>query len=345
MTPGRLLPILFLPALALSACAPRPQDCARADVFCAGLVTDFGPINEGINQEAWQGLQDARSEGLVDRIDAIETIDARDRDKNISIFAKAGYDVIITVGPSISDETVAAARKYPKLKFIGVEQAQDLKIPNLSGLVFQEDRSGFLAGALAALTTQTKRVAALCEAKFIDPMRRYCDGFQAGAKYIDPEVHVTVSYRDGPQEKLFNDPEWGSTGALRTVSDGADVLFAAGGGTADAALDTAARQGAYVIGAETDQYMRLIEIRPRLISSAINDVRSGVNESMRLIRAGQFPSGNFYGQTRLAPFHEWKPQIPQSTKDRLLLIDKSLAEGAILTGIPWSEIEPATPIP
>ena len=207
-------------------------------------------------------MQDAKAERLVDRIDAIETIDARDRAKNISTFAEDGYDVIITVGASISDETMAAAQKYPNLLFIGVEQPQDPKLSNLTGLVFHEDRSGFLSGALAALTTQTNRVAALCEEKFIDPMRRYCDGFQAGAKYINPGVNVTVSYRDGSQEKLFNDPDWGRAHGIGGRQRGADVLFAAGDETADAALETAAQQKVDVIGAETDPYLRLVDVRP-----------------------------------------------------------------------------------
>lgn len=340
MTPIRFLCIIFLAALLVPACAPLPQDCARADVFCVGLVTDFGSINEGINQEAWQGLLDAQAEHLVDRTDAIETIDARDRARNISTFAEDGYAVIITVGASISDETLAAAQKYPNISFIGVEQPQVIKLPNLSALVFHEDRSGFLSGALAALTTQTQRVAALCEAKSIDSMRRYCDGFQAGAKYIDPGVQVTVSYREGPQEKLFNDPDWGRAEALKAVNDGADILFAAGGGTADAALESAAQQGVSVIGAETDPYTRLIDVRPMLVTSAINDIRAGVNESIRLTRASQFPSGNYFGDTMLAPFHEWDRQIPQTTKDRLIFIEKGLSDGSILTGIPWSENQP-----
>ncbi len=342
---NRSLFVVLLPALMLSACAPRPQDCARADVFCAGLVTDFGPITEGINQEAWQGLQDAKSEGLADRVDAIETIDVRDRAKNISTLAEDGYDVIVTVGASISAETTDAALKYPKISFIGVEQPQDSKLPNLSGLVFQEDRSGFLSGALASLMTQTHRIAALCEAKFVDPMRRYCDGFQAGAEYINPGVHVTVSYRDGAQEKLFNDPDWGRAQALSAVSDGADVLFAAGGETADAALEAAAQQGTYVMGAETDAYTRMSEVRPMLVTSAVSDIRSGVKELLGLARNHQFPSGDFLGQVVLAPFHEWDSQIPQSTKDRLGLIAKGLSDGSIITGIPWSEAIVPTPTP
>jgi basic membrane protein A and related proteins len=329
--------LIILPFLIFSACAPTPSDCFRAEVFCAGLVTDFGPIHEGIHREAWLGLQDAEAGHLVDRIDVIETVDARDRATNISTFAENGYDVIITVGASISDETVIAAQKYPKLLFIGVEQPQESSLPNLTELVFHEDRSGFLSGALAAMTTHTNRIAALFEAKFIDPMRRYCDSFQAGAKYINPVVDVRVSYREGPQENLFNDPDWGHAAALEVVNDGADVLFAAGNETADAALDTAAEERLGVIASETDPYLRMTELRPWLMTSAINDIRTGIRELMRLTRAGKFPSGNYFGQTRLAAFHEWERQVPQSSKDRLNIIEKGLGDGSIEIGIPWME--------
>ena len=337
--------LIFLPFLILSACAPTPSDCSRAEILCAGLVTDFGSIHEGINQEAWLGLQDAEARHLVDRIDAIETIDARDRAKNITTFAEDGYDVIITVGASISDETVTAAQRYPRLLFIGVEQPQAPTLSNLTGLVFHEDRSGFLSGALAAMTTHTNRIAALCEAKFIDPMRRYCDGFQAGSKYVNAVVNVTVSYREGPQGNLFNDPDWGHRAALEVVNEGADILFAAGNETADAALETAAQQRVNVIAAGTDPYMRMNELRPWLITSAINDIRTGILEMMGLTRDGRFPSGNYFGRTRLAPFREWERQVSQSSKDRLYFIEKGLGDGSIKTGIPWLVISSSTQNP
>jgi basic membrane protein A len=236
----RLSFLLLISTLVLTACTPRPQDCAKADVFCAGLVTDYGSIRGGINHEAWLGLQDAKAEGLVDRIDAIETVDIRDQTENIATFAVEGYDVIVTVGASISEETLTAARNYPNPLFIGVEQPQESEVPNLAGLVFHEEHSGFLSGALAALITQTQYVGAVCEAKFIDAMRRYCDGFRAGARYINPQIHVIVSYRENSTNDLFNNPVWGQTTALQEVEEGADVLFAAGGDTADAALEAAA---------------------------------------------------------------------------------------------------------
>ena len=306
-------------------------------MFCVGLVTASGSIDDGINKQAWLGLQDAKAEGLADRIDTIETVDLRDRQANIQTFINDGYDVIITVGSSITNETIAAAQKNPKIEFIGVEQTQDETLSNLTGLVFHEERSGFLAGALAASITQTNHIAAICEAKFIDAMRRYCDGFKAGAQYTNANVNATIVYRTGSNQNLFNDPDWGSQTALQAVNDGADVIFAAGGNTADAALETAAGQGAYVIGSETDRYEDLTDIRSRLASSAINDVRTGVRDLIQLARTNQLPAGNFFGQIELAPFHDLDQQIPQSAKDQLNQLAQELSSNPLIDDVPYQK--------
>ena len=335
MNLNRLPFIILFFILIFSSCAPRTADCVRPDVFCVGLVTASGSVDDGINQQAWLGLQDAKADGLADRIDTIETVDSHDRTANIQTFINDGCDVIITVGSSLTNETIAAAQKNPKVKFIGVEQTQNKIYPNLTGLVFHEERNGFLAGALAASITQTNRVAAICEAKFIDAMRRYCEGFKAGAQYINPKINIDVVYRTGPNQNLFNDPDWGTQTAHQGVKDGADVIFAAGGTTADAALETTAGQGAYVIGSETDEYESLMDIRSRLVSSAINDVRTGVRDLMRLARNNQLPTGNFFGPITLAPFHDLDSQIPQSVKDQSNRLTQELTDNPSIDNVPY----------
>lgn len=332
---GLLVTGVLVTGLLITSCAPRPTDCARVDVFCAGLVTASGPLSDGINQQAWLGLRDAEAEGFVDRIDYIETVDSRDRAANIQTLVDDGYDVIITVGGAMADETIASAQKNPRLKFIGVEQTQDTAYPNLTGLVFHEERSGFLSGTLAALLTQTNRVAALCEAKFIDEMRRYCDGFKAGAQYIRPNVNATIVYRTGSNQDLFDDTDWGSRAALQMTREGADVVFAAGGNTANAALETAVAEGAYVIGSETDPYENLTDIRSKLVSSALNDVRSGIRDLMQSAQAKQLPAGNYFGRIALAPFHDLDRQIPPDVKDRMAQLVQELSRNPGIDKVPY----------
>ena len=63
--------------------------------------------------------------GLLDRVDFIETVDTRDREANIASFAASGYDIIITVGAGMSEETLAVAGDFPALYFIGVQQSPE----------------------------------------------------------------------------------------------------------------------------------------------------------------------------------------------------------------------------
>jgi basic membrane protein A len=332
---GRFLCLALLGVLTSSACGPRPQDCASPSVFCVGLVTDFGTVSEGIAREAWLAVQDAKAAGLVDRADYIETLDSRDRAANVATFADAGYDVVVTSGSAMSDATTAAARKYATLEFIGVEQPQPEQVPNLTGLVFHEERSGFLAGALAAMITTTGRIAAVCEAKYVDPIRRYCDGFQTGAEFARRDVSVTVSYRDGAPELLFRDNEWGAATAVQQVNEGADIIFAAGAQTADAALVAAARAGALVMGTETDVYERLPSVRAQLVTSAINDIRSGVLDLLQLVRKGGLPDGEYAGQVGLAPYHDQDGRIPSDTRTRIEDIRSRLLSGTLRLDVPY----------
>lgn len=304
-------------------------------MYCVGLVTDYGGVGTGIQHEAWLALQDAKASGLVDRVDRIETVDTRDRLANIETFASRGYDVIVTVGSSISGETGVAAQQHPDLLFIGVEQPQKTAIKNLAGLIFHEEQSGFLAGALAAMVTRTQHVAAVCESKFLDPIRRYCEGFHAGANYLEPSVSVSVVYRDGSSENVYQDMAWGQAEALSQVQNGADVVFAAGGDTAVAALEAAAAQHVQVIGTESDLFPESVTLQPELLTCAVNDVRAGVLDLLQRARNGQFPAGDFFGQTGLSPFHDLENTIPVSVRDRILQLEQALDNGSLQLDIPY----------
>ncbi len=117
-----LVAAMLLPACGSAASAP---DCKSADVFCVGIVTDVGKIDDkSFNQSAWEGGKMAEKD-LGAKLQYIETTDAKDYDKNISTFADANYDVIVTVGFALGEATAKAAAAYANTKFIGVDQFQD----------------------------------------------------------------------------------------------------------------------------------------------------------------------------------------------------------------------------
>src|ERR1044071_10490947 len=146
-----LLAALLVAAMLLPACAPAAADCTSDQVFCVGLVTDIGKINDkSFNQSAWEGVQQAQKE-LGAQVEYIETSNPKDYAKNIAAFGDEKYDVIVTVGFALGDATVAAGTTYPNTDFIGVDQFQAKPVDGIAGLNFPEDKAGFLVGALAAM--------------------------------------------------------------------------------------------------------------------------------------------------------------------------------------------------
>jgi basic membrane protein A len=330
--------IAFFLGLSLAACnlpSLSVTDCTRPEVFCVGLVTAYGKVDDhGLNQSAWEGVQQAQAEGLINRADFIETIDARDRAKNIQTFLDDGYDLIVTVGISMDEDTRLAADDWPDRRFIGVDQPQTESRPNLAALTFPEDQGGFLAGALAGLTTQTGKVAALCEVESLASMWRTCEGFRVGVRYADPELRARVIYKsEGGTGELFNDPAWGVEQALFVLEGGTDILFAAGGETARAALETAAARSVYVIGADEDMFYQL-KAADYVLSSVVKQAGTGVYGLIRLAVEGQLPAGETRGAYALGSYHSLERQVPPTVRERLEQIRRGLTDGSIQTGVP-----------
>lgn len=308
-------------------------DCSSPDVFCIGLVTDVGEIDDkSFNQSAWEGVQQAGEE-LGAKIDYIETGDAKDYGNNIGLFANNDYDVIVTVGFALAEATATAAAEYPDIDFIGVDQFQGEPVENVAGLIFSEDKAGFLAGALAAMLSESGKVAAVLGTDLVPPVVAFKEGYEGGARYINPDIELISTYHPGGMDVAFTDPEWGATTAKQALDQGADVVFGAGGKTGNGALiEVAGSEGSYCIGVDSDQWETVPEAHDCLVSSAMKLITPGVFDLIKLSNDGEFPSGNFVGDVGLASFHDFDAEIPQDVKDSLTEIEAGLQDGSIETG-------------
>lgn len=309
----------------------KPSDCSRQDVFCTGLVTDvLGIDDHGINQDTWAGLQDAKINRLTDRIEYIESVDPRDYGKNITYFAEQGYDVIITTGVGLSDETLHSADLYPDSVFVGMNQPYEETRANLISITFLEDQIGFVAGVSAAKISETRIVGAVCETSGIDSMWRYCEGFRAGALFADKNIVVQVIYREnGDREKLFLDEDWGYDTARKLIRRGADVIFAAGGVTGQGALHAAADMKIKAIGAERDQRAVLGESSSSVLTSIYGNASFEVQSLMRVLK-GRGVYEPHLSQIKYAPLDE---NFPESYTQDLNLLLFSLYTGEIKTNV------------
>lgn len=309
-------------------------DCASEEVFCVGVVTDVGEIDDkSFNQSAWEGAQTAADE-LGAQIDFIETQDAKDYAANIGLFANDGYDVIVTVGFALGEATLEAASQYPDIDFIGVDQFQAAEVANVAGLIFNEDKAGFMAGALAAMLSESGTVGAVLGTDLVPPVVAFKEGYENGAAYINPDIELISTYHPGGLDVAFTDPEWGASTAKQALDQGADVIFGAGGKTGNGALiEVASADGAYCIGVDSDQWQTVPEAHSCLVSSAMKLITPGVFDLIQLSLDGEFPAGNFVGDVGLAPFYDFDgAAVTDEMKAQLDEINDGLLDGSIETG-------------
>ncbi len=332
-----LVAIMLVAAAILSACGGgASDDCASEDVVCIGLVTDVGEVDDkSFNQSAWEGAQAAGENLGAVKVEYIETKDAKDYGPNLQLFLDQGYDVIVTVGFAMGEATLEAAGNNPNTYFIGVDQFYDASTApsNVVGLVFHEDQSGFLAGALAAMLNESGTIAGVYGTDLIPAVVAFNEGYQAGALYINPDITVISTYHPGGMDVAFTDPEWGATTAAQAIDNGADVLFGAGGKTGNGAIiEAAGYEGVYCIGVDSDQWLTVPEAHPCLVSSAMKLITPAIVDIVDLYAAGNAPSGLFFGSAGLAPFHDFDSKISQDIKDSLSTIEAGLLDGSISTG-------------
>jgi basic membrane lipoprotein Med (substrate-binding protein (PBP1-ABC) superfamily) len=301
------------------------------------LVTDLGRVNDGtFNQYAFEGMEAAVADfGLTS--DYVETQAQTDYEANIQSCLDEGYDAIVTVGFLIADGTRAAAEANPDVFFIGVDQFVAEPLPNYVGLQFREDQGGFLAGALAALMTETGTVAGVYGIA-IPPVVKFRNGFEQGARFINPDIETLGVYIDD-----FLAPDRGAAAAEQLIGEGADVIFGAGGPTGSGAIAFAAAEGVRVIGVDQDEYFTTFGEgetpgAENLISSAVKRVDNGVYQMIELLVNGEgFPEEGMYVLSvendgiGFAPAHD--SDVPEEVTAQLEEILAGLVDGSIETGV------------
>jgi basic membrane lipoprotein Med (substrate-binding protein (PBP1-ABC) superfamily) len=333
-----LITVMLAFIVVLSACTGATTGGGgAAGVTKVCLVTDVGKVNDGtFNQFAYEGFVKAAKEFNLEN-KYIETQASTDYETNINTCVSEGFQVVVTIGFLIAEATEKAAIANPNVYFIGVDEGWKEAHPNLVSVVFREDQSGFLAGALAAQMTKSGTVAGVYGID-IPPVKKFRNGFENGVKYVKPDVKALGVYIPD-----FVAPDKGASAAEQFIGEGADVIFGAGGPTGSGGIAAAAKKNILVIGVDQDEYFTTFasgknEGSKNLISSAMKRVDVAVYEMLKLLATGgKFPESSYAtfeaknGGVAFAPPHD--ASVPAEVTAKLNEILKGLADGSIDTGV------------
>ncbi|MGM0414004.1 MAG: BMP family lipoprotein [Bacillota bacterium] len=252
-----------------------------------GIVLSTGGLGDlSFNDAAYRGLQRANDE-LGIEFQYIEPSDTAEDETSLRRFASRGSDLVIGVGFQMADTLETVAQDYPDVKFAHVDQDfGDEILDNVVSLNFNEWEGSFLAGALAALVSDTGVIGYVggVDSSLI---QRFEGGYYQGAKYIDEDIEVLRRYADD-----FGDPARGREIALGMIDDDADVIYHAAGGTGTGVFQAAEEEDIYAIGVDSNQNY----IAPGyIIASMLKKVDNAVFDIVKAVDEGTYEGGeNLY---------------------------------------------------
>jgi len=147
--------------------------------------------------------------------------------------------------------------------------------PNVRSVVFNEHEGSYLVGMMAAQASKSGTVGFI-GGMDIPLIRKFACGYVQGVKSVNPDATV-IQNMTGTTPAAWNDPVKGSELTKAQIAQGADVVYAAAGGTGVGILQTAADEGILSIGVDSNQnYMH----SGKVLTSMMKRVDNAVYDAM-----------------------------------------------------------------
>jgi basic membrane protein A and related proteins len=339
------------PATGLAACGEQDS----GDAFLIGGVTDVGQLEDkSFNEGGWCGTI-AGATAVGGSAEVIVTEDPADYQPNMQTFIDQGYEIIVTYGFALGNDTAIAAKANPEVQFIGLDQpvcvdeagdpdptfacpgdAAEL-LPNYQGLVFAEAQAGYLAGIVAGTITESNVIGAVGGIESIPAVKAYIGGYENGARSVNPDVEVIITYVSEDITTAFNDPTTGASLAEQMIGQDADVIFQVAGLSGQGALEASCDADVYGIGVDVDQSLALPDLTC-IVTSAEKKLVDAVSEAIQ--RAAD---GSAVGGTLLLDAASDPPKVgvsPFHNHEDLLTDDVQAALDEATAGMAAGDLDP-----
>jgi basic membrane protein A and related proteins len=291
-------------AMVLAACSSSKKEGggggattgAAKKTVKVGLAYDVGGRGDkSFNDLAAAGLEKAKKSLNIDtkELSAVQGESDQQKQSRLDLLATSGYNPIVAVGFAYEAALKAVAPKYPNIHFAIIDDDQ-VKSPNVEGLLFHEEQSSFLVGVAAALATKTKNVGFIGGVKGTGLIEKFQAGYVAGVHAVDPTIKVQVAYLSvAPTFTGFNDPATAKITAKGQFDAGADVIYHAAGGSGSGLFNAAKAAGKLAIGVDSDQYQTApADEKSLILTSALKGVDTAVYNFITDDANGKFQAGS-----------------------------------------------------
>jgi basic membrane protein A len=264
--------------LGLLAATAMSASAFAADVNPAIIYDLGGKFDKSFNEAAFNGATKWATE-TGGTFKELEMQSEAQREQALRRLAESGANPIVMTGFAFGDVLNQVAPDFPNTKFAIVDMVVDQ--PNVKSVVFTEQEGSYLVGMMAGLASKTGTVG-FVGGMDIPLIRRFGCGYAQGVKAVNPDAKIILNMT-GTTPAAWNDPVKGAELAKSQKAQGADVIYAAAGGTGIGVLQAAADEGILSIGVDSNQnYMHPGKVLTSMLKRVDNAVYEAFKEGTDL---------------------------------------------------------------
>jgi len=243
--------------------------CSGAAFADPALIYDLGgKFDKSFNEAAYGGAK-KWAEETGGTYKELEMQSEAQREQALRRLAESGANPIVMTGFAFGDVLNTVAPDYPDTKFAIIDMVVDQ--PNVRSVVFTEEQGSYLVGMMAAMASKSGTVGFI-GGMDIPLIRKFECGYAQGVKAANPDAKV-VQNMTGTTPSAWNDPVKGSELTKAQIAQGADVIYAAAGGTGIGVLQTAADEKILSIGVDSNQnYLHPDQVLTSMVKRVDNAV-------------------------------------------------------------------------
>ena len=268
----------LLAGVALTALAGGAALAEPALIFDLG-----GKFDKSFNEAAFTGAQ-RWAEETGGTYKELEMQSEAQREQALRRLAETGANPIVMTGFAFGDVLNQVAPDYPDTQFAIIDMV--VEQPNVQSIVFTEEQGSYLAGIMAAQASKSGTVGFI-GGMDIPLIHKFECGFAQGFKAAKPDGTVLINYT-GTTPAAWNDPVKGGELAKAQISQGADVIYAAAGGTGIGILQAAADKGILSVGVDSNQNHlhpgKVLTSMVKRVDTAVYDAfKNGVEPGVKVL--------------------------------------------------------------
>lgn len=216
------------PAAPADTEAPADDGAAAGEPFRVALIYP-GTADDLSWSNAWfDGAEAAMANNPNIEVESVELLNDPDAVlQQGSAFAGQGFDFILIAHGAMVDPAITLAQQFPDVQVCLAPHhpsdatGGDNQPDNLCWIDVAQHNADFLAGALAALVTDSGRIASLNGFAF-PALTRQPESFVLGARCVDPDIEFSQQYIE-----TWVDTAIAKSAAQSEIAGGADVILSA----------------------------------------------------------------------------------------------------------------------